>query len=127
MLCSQSQSQDFVIACVKDIMDGLSPSVLSVFAVIGGLYVARCTLYVIGSFYETFLRPAKNLKKYGAWAVVTGATGERWEIQQILYSTVLICHTENIAQQLRYVFMFCILYQIGLSIARDARIDPALL
>jgi hypothetical protein len=25
--------------------------------------------------YKTFLRPAKNLKKYGKWAVVTGATG----------------------------------------------------
>jgi hypothetical protein len=26
--------------------------------------------------YKTFLRPGKNLKKLGKWAVVTGATGE---------------------------------------------------
>jgi hypothetical protein len=25
--------------------------------------------------YKTFVRPAKNLKKYGKWAVITGATG----------------------------------------------------
>lgn len=25
--------------------------------------------------FNTFVRPAKNLKKYGKWAVVTGATG----------------------------------------------------
>ena len=26
------------------------------------------------SFYKTFLRPAKDLRKYGKWAVITGAT-----------------------------------------------------
>jgi hypothetical protein len=26
--------------------------------------------------YKTFLRPGKNLKKLGKWAVVTGATGK---------------------------------------------------
>jgi orotate phosphoribosyltransferase len=25
--------------------------------------------------YKTFVRPSKNLKKYGKWAVITGATG----------------------------------------------------
>jgi hypothetical protein len=25
--------------------------------------------------FKTFVRPAKNLKKYGKWAVITGATG----------------------------------------------------
>jgi hypothetical protein len=26
--------------------------------------------------FKTFLRPAKDLKKFGKWAVVTGATGK---------------------------------------------------
>jgi len=30
--------------------------------------------YVVLPFYKYFLRPGKNLKKYGQWAVVTGAT-----------------------------------------------------
>jgi hypothetical protein len=33
--------------------------------------VLRATL----NLYKTFLRPAKPLKKYGKWAVITGATG----------------------------------------------------
>ena len=31
-------------------------------------------LQFLGSFYKYFLRPSKNLKKLGQWAVVTGAT-----------------------------------------------------
>lgn len=31
----------------------------------------RAVLHV----YKTFVRPAKNLRKYGKWAVITGATG----------------------------------------------------
>jgi hypothetical protein len=34
--------------------------------------VGRACLHV----YKTFLRPAKQLQKYGKWAVVTGATGK---------------------------------------------------
>ncbi|CAN0467262.1 unnamed protein product, partial [Laminaria digitata] len=43
-------------------------------AVVGGLCVARCALSVLGSLFMTFLRPGKNLTKFGPWAVVTGAT-----------------------------------------------------
>ena len=32
-------------------------------------------LRAVSNLYKTFLRPAKNLKKYGKWAVITGATG----------------------------------------------------
>ena len=31
----------------------------------------------LSHLYKTFLRPAKNFKKYGKWAVVTGATGKK--------------------------------------------------
>jgi len=30
----------------------------------------------VSNLYKTFLRPAKSFKKYGKWAVVTGATGK---------------------------------------------------
>ena len=33
-------------------------------------------LKAVSNIYKTFLRPAKDLKKYGKWAVVTGATGK---------------------------------------------------
>lgn len=29
----------------------------------------------VSHLFKTFVRPAKNLKKYGKWAVITGATG----------------------------------------------------
>lgn len=42
--------------------------------------VGLCALNLAGKallhLYKTFLRPGKNLKKLGKWAVVTGATGE---------------------------------------------------
>eukprot|EP00056_Hartaetosiga_gracilis_P021715 m.26015 g.26015 ORF g.26015 m.26015 type:complete len:315 (-) comp9228_c0_seq1:149-1093(-) len=37
-------------------------------------YVLKFLLTAISSFYAFFLRPAKNLKTLGDWAVVTGAT-----------------------------------------------------
>jgi 17beta-estradiol 17-dehydrogenase / very-long-chain 3-oxoacyl-CoA reductase len=33
-----------------------------------------CTAQILDSTYKTFIRPAKNLKKLGKWAVITGAT-----------------------------------------------------
>eukprot|EP01116_Phalansterium_solitarium_P016367 TRINITY_DN3798_c0_g1_i1.p1 TRINITY_DN3798_c0_g1~~TRINITY_DN3798_c0_g1_i1.p1 ORF type:complete len:345 (+),score=133.99 TRINITY_DN3798_c0_g1_i1:61-1035(+) len=37
-------------------------------------FIARFLLKTLCAFYVYFLRPGKNLKKYGAWAVVTGCT-----------------------------------------------------
>lgn len=47
---------------------------ISTLAVFGGLIVLKSVLQVLSSVYKTFLRPSKNLTKYGSWAVVTGAT-----------------------------------------------------
>lgn len=41
---------------------------------LGGLYVASHLLSFLTVLYKTLLRPGKNIKKYGEWAVVTGAT-----------------------------------------------------
>lgn len=61
---------------VADMTDRVDPAVVNLLAIVGGLLVARSALRVLGSLFTTFLRPGKNLKKYGSWAVVTGATGE---------------------------------------------------
>jgi 17beta-estradiol 17-dehydrogenase / very-long-chain 3-oxoacyl-CoA reductase len=38
------------------------------------LSLLRFVAGVLGFIYAYFLRPGRNLKSYGAWAVVTGAT-----------------------------------------------------
>lgn len=65
------------IPCFEDMVKGIDPSVVNVLAIVGGLVLLRSALCLAANVFATFLRPGKNLKKYGAWAVVTGATGER--------------------------------------------------
>jgi len=55
-------------------MDEILATSVPVFAAVGALVVISVCLQVISSIYKTFLRPAKNLKKLGKWAVITGAT-----------------------------------------------------
>ena len=49
----------------------LESAAIGICGLIAANFVLRATL----NLYKTFLRPAKPLKKYGKWAVVTGATG----------------------------------------------------
>ena len=53
------------------------PIFANMIIMVGGLFLIKAVLGVGYSLYTTFLRPGKNLKQYGAWAVVTGATGRR--------------------------------------------------
>lgn len=64
------------MVCVKEMMDDIPSIFLQGLAMVGFLYVIRCAFCLLGGMYATFLRPGKNLKRYGEWAVVTGATGE---------------------------------------------------
>uniref|UniRef100_A0A5B7B5I2 Putative very-long-chain 3-oxoacyl-CoA reductase 1 n=1 Tax=Davidia involucrata TaxID=16924 RepID=A0A5B7B5I2_DAVIN len=41
---------------------------------LGSVSVLKCSLALLKWVYVNFLRPAKNLKKYGSWALVTGPT-----------------------------------------------------
>ena len=41
---------------------------------IGSIYVSKCFISFLYWVYVNFLRPAKNLKKYGSWALVTAPT-----------------------------------------------------
>lgn len=50
---------------------------LQLLLALGALGVARFLLGAIYAVYKYFLRPGKNLRKLGGWAVVTGATGEK--------------------------------------------------
>ena len=53
----------------------LETNVLYAFAIIGLLYALKYIENILSYFYCHFLRPGKNIKKkFGQWAVVTGAT-----------------------------------------------------
>ena len=48
----------------------------NVACVIVVLAFSKLCLKAVSHIYKTFIRPAKDLKKYGKWAIVTGATGK---------------------------------------------------
>ncbi|XP_031476608.1 very-long-chain 3-oxoacyl-CoA reductase 1-like [Nymphaea colorata] len=50
------------------------PLWFSVLVAIGSLLVLKNLIYAANWVWITFLRPGKNLKKYGSWAVITGCT-----------------------------------------------------
>jgi 17beta-estradiol 17-dehydrogenase / very-long-chain 3-oxoacyl-CoA reductase len=50
------------------------PFLLKAVMFIGLFVIMNVIVFLFSVIYRTFLRPAKNLKKYGMWAVVTGAT-----------------------------------------------------
>jgi len=66
----------------------LAPALL----ILGSVTLTLLTVQLLDSLYKYFLRPGKNLRKCGEWAVITGATdGER-------------LHVEELARQERSVF-----------------------
>eukprot|EP00002_Diphylleia_rotans_P009640 TRINITY_DN20002_c0_g1_i1.p1 TRINITY_DN20002_c0_g1~~TRINITY_DN20002_c0_g1_i1.p1 ORF type:complete len:327 (+),score=87.99 TRINITY_DN20002_c0_g1_i1:50-1030(+) len=64
--------------CVITFLHKMPPVVGAVASTIGfgvaGLVAFKFLCLVWGFLYRNFLRPGKNLKKYGDWAVVTGST-----------------------------------------------------
>ncbi|CAM9325947.1 unnamed protein product, partial [Choristocarpus tenellus] len=81
-------------------MDSIDPIVLSVLAIVGGLCVVSSTLSFLRPLYGIVLRRGKNLKKYGQWAVVTGATDGigkalSFEIAKKGLNVLLISRTES--------------------------------
>ncbi|XP_020598262.1 very-long-chain 3-oxoacyl-CoA reductase 1-like, partial [Phalaenopsis equestris] len=47
--------------------------ILAVFA-IGFLFLLKTSIAVVHWLFVSFIRPGKNLSRYGSWAVITGAT-----------------------------------------------------
>ena len=50
------------------------PALLALLA-LGAAAAASALLQLAAALFRNFLRPAKNLRRLGEWAVVTGATG----------------------------------------------------
>ncbi|KZV57697.1 very-long-chain 3-oxoacyl-CoA reductase 1 [Dorcoceras hygrometricum] len=59
--------------CILDQLKS-QPTWLLLLLAIGSLSILKRLLSILNCFYIYFLRPGKNLKKYGSWAVVTGPT-----------------------------------------------------
>lgn len=57
-------------------MDNIPLTIETAACGVVALAALNLCLKAVSNLYKTFLRPAKNLKKYGKWAVVTGATGK---------------------------------------------------
>ena len=51
-----------------------SPLVFNVTTIVGCLVLLRFAFHLLSSLYTFFVRPAKSLKGFGQWGVVTGAT-----------------------------------------------------
>jgi len=51
-----------------------NPIISQFFFIVGGIYVVKFILTLLEGIYARLLRPGKNLKRYGSWALVTGAT-----------------------------------------------------
>lgn len=59
-----------------EIMDSTAFTLQNAAFGITGLLALNLVLKAVSNVYKTFLRPGKDLKKLGKWAVVTGATGK---------------------------------------------------
>ncbi|KAL7568717.1 hypothetical protein ACA910_021711 [Epithemia clementina (nom. ined.)] len=73
---------------------------------LGAVVAAGFAIKVLDSIYKTFLRPARNLKELGKWAVITGATdgiGRAYAIALAKkgISIVLISRTESKLQEVK--------------------------
>ena len=66
---------DAILAKVQPLLAQVPPLVLALLASLGGIQIAKVALGTLDAFYRFFLRGGVNVKKYGEWAVVTGATG----------------------------------------------------
>ena len=67
---------------------------------IGGLAILSFAKQLLSAFFKYFLRPGKNLKKLGEWAVITGATdgiGKAYAkaLAKKGFNIVLISRTES--------------------------------
>lgn len=73
---------------------------------LGAVVFLNGSLKILSGLYKTFLRPAKNLKKLGQWAVVTGATDGIGKAYAVAFAkkglnVVLISRTESKLQDVK--------------------------
>ncbi|CAH0475338.1 unnamed protein product [Peronospora belbahrii] len=69
-----------MISCVLNMLVPMkatlasSPLSVKVAILVGYLTLSRLAMHLLVSLYTFFLRPAKNLKSFGQWGIITGAT-----------------------------------------------------
>ena len=85
----------------------------SVLLVLGALVLVKAAALTWGFIWRHFLRPGHNLKSYGAWAVVTGATdgiGKAYAFELARRDgrkTVTAVHKANIMKMTDGLFLEC--------------------
>jgi hypothetical protein len=74
-----------------------------------GLIALNLVLKAVTNIFKTFLRPGKDLKKLGKWAVVTGATGKNfwtrsWTHRLVTSAHVfLFVHSQMVSEKLMHL------------------------
>lgn len=86
-------------------MQSSSPMITGIL-VLGSIVGLSLTIRFLSSLYKTFLRPSKDLRKLGSWAVVTGATdgiGKAYAmaLAKKRMSVLLISRTEEKLKQVQ--------------------------
>lgn len=72
---SLNMAIDSLLAIVTDAVNNpVTAAAVCALAVIGTISALKAVLNVINFFYVYFLRPGVSVKRFGPWAVVTGAT-----------------------------------------------------
>merc|ERR1712137_783134 len=76
------------------------PLAVDLLILVGAVIVAKSLMGMIKAFYVYFIRPGKNLRNYGEWAVVTGASdgiGKAYagEFARAGLNVVLISRTQS--------------------------------
>lgn len=83
-----------------------APLALKVLAGVGGFLATRLALQLLAGVYAFFLRPSKNVTKFGKWAIVTGATdgigkGLALELARKGSNVVLMSRTQKKLEEVR--------------------------
>jgi NADPH:quinone reductase-like Zn-dependent oxidoreductase len=81
-------------------MTACSCDLTTLFAFVGGIVLLKILFTILHSIYALFFRSAKDLSRYGKWAVVTGATdgiGKAFaaELAKQKLNIVLISRTQS--------------------------------
>jgi len=100
--------------CVASFLEKYVPTWgMEVFLVFGVLFLLKQLWGILNFIYVYFLRPRQNLRKYGSWAIITGATdcigkAIAEDFAKLKFNIILISRTQTkldeVAKELRDKF-----------------------